>query len=117
MRGAYPAFTALWEVIQPICEQSCKQRRIRLADNRAFQGLDRPVFQGGKLVGHVREYSDRLAELLIVGDDRARYGREGGRGAGQGGGGAPVAIQINVVTADRSATSDNPAAPAINITP
>ena len=105
LQRCYPAFAALMEVVRPLAESACRARRIKLADRRAFDGVARPVFQGGVHVGDVREYSDRLAELLIVGDDRAKYGREGGRGAGQGGGGAPVAIQINVVTADRSATT------------
>ena len=32
---------------------------------RAVQGVDRPVFQGGKLVGHVREFSDTLLLALL----------------------------------------------------
>ncbi len=34
-------------------------------DRRAFDGVVRDVFQGGKKVGEVREYSDRLAELRL----------------------------------------------------
>ena len=32
---------------------------------RAFEGYQRPVFQQGMLVGHITEYSDRLAEMMI----------------------------------------------------
>jgi hypothetical protein len=32
---------------------------------RAVEGVDRPVFQGGKLCGHVREYSDTLLLALL----------------------------------------------------
>jgi Homeodomain-like domain len=34
---------------------------------RAVEGYDRPVFQGGKIVGLERVYSDRLAILLLRG--------------------------------------------------
>lgn len=40
---------------------------------RACGGVDRPVFQGGECVGHVREYSDRLAEILLRGHLPRRY--------------------------------------------
>lgn len=32
---------------------------------RAFEGYLRPVYQQGMLVGHTREFSDRLAEMMI----------------------------------------------------
>lgn len=35
------------------------------ARRRAIEGTDRPVYQGGALVGLVREYSDRLLELML----------------------------------------------------
>jgi hypothetical protein len=37
------------------------------ARRRAVDGYDRPVFQGGKLVGVVRVYSDQLAAMLLRG--------------------------------------------------
>jgi Homeodomain-like domain len=37
------------------------------ARRRAVDGYDRPVFQGGKLVGVVRVYSDELAAMLLRG--------------------------------------------------
>jgi hypothetical protein len=37
------------------------------ARRRVVEGYDRPVFQGGKLVGVVRVYSDELAALLLRG--------------------------------------------------
>jgi hypothetical protein len=39
---------------------------------RALDGVEKPVFQTGKEVGRVREYSDRLALSLLA------YHREGG---------------------------------------
>lgn len=35
------------------------------ARRRALEGIEEPVYQGGKLVGTVRRYSDRLLEVLL----------------------------------------------------
>lgn len=35
------------------------------ARRRAVEGTDRPVYQNGKLVGHVREYSDVMLVLML----------------------------------------------------
>ena len=43
------------------------------ARRRAVEGVARPVYQGGKLVGHVQEYSDRLLEFLLGGRRPAMY--------------------------------------------
>ncbi len=37
------------------------------AVRRAKDGVEKPVFQGGKLVGHVQEYSDTLLIFLLKG--------------------------------------------------
>jgi hypothetical protein len=34
---------------------------------RAYEGTERPVFQQGQLVGHIREYSDNLLMFLLRG--------------------------------------------------
>lgn len=50
------------------------------AQRRAFEGTLKPVYQGGKLVGKVREYSDTLAIVLLKAHApekyRERYGME-----------------------------------------
>jgi transcriptional regulator with XRE-family HTH domain len=43
------------------------------ARRRAVEGTLRPVYQSGKLVGHVREYSDQLTVLLLKGRRPDRY--------------------------------------------
>jgi hypothetical protein len=98
MRGHYKPFDALMQAVEPVAMDANKVRRIGKADSRAFDGVQRPVYQGGQLVGTVTEYSDRLAELLIKGDDPARYSpqTQGGSAAGQAGQSGPLAIQINV---------------------
>ena len=40
---------------------------------RAKEGTVRPVFQGGKKVGHVREYSDTLMQTLLKGHKPEKY--------------------------------------------
>ena len=39
------------------------------AYRRAVEGVERPVYQGGRLVGTVREYSDSLLTIML----RARH--------------------------------------------
>jgi hypothetical protein len=53
-----------------------KRRKVVIeqeARRRAVDGYDHPVFQGGKLAGVVRVYSDQLAAMLLRG--RRRRGR------------------------------------------
>lgn len=44
------------------------------AVRRAKDGVKKPVFQGGELVGHVQEYSDTLMIFLLKGTKPAKYG-------------------------------------------
>lgn len=37
------------------------------ARRRAYEGVDKPVYQGGELVGYMRQYSDTLAIFLLKG--------------------------------------------------
>ena len=43
------------------------------AHRRAVQGIEKPVYQGGRLVGTVREYSDTLLIFLLKGLRPERY--------------------------------------------
>lgn len=56
-----PEFAKAWEAAVsdafPVFEDEVRRR--------AFDGFDRPVYQQGMKVGVVREYSDKLAELMI----------------------------------------------------
>jgi Homeodomain-like domain len=51
------------------------------ARRRAVDGYDRPVFQGGTLVGVVRVYSDQLAAMLLRGRRPQIYRDAPSRGA------------------------------------
>jgi hypothetical protein len=48
-----------------VLEEECQRR--------AFAGYDKPVFQGGRQVGVVREYSDTLAMFLMKGNKPGKY--------------------------------------------
>lgn len=43
------------------------------ARRRAVEGVEKPVYQGGKLVGGIREYSDTLLIFLLKGARPERY--------------------------------------------
>jgi len=44
------------------------------AVRRAKDGVKKPVFQGGELVGYVQEYSDTLLIFLLKGSKPQKYG-------------------------------------------
>lgn len=45
----------------------------REARRRAVEGIDKPVYQGGKQVGAIREYSDTLLIFLMKGAIPGKY--------------------------------------------
>lgn len=46
------------------------------AFGRAVNGVRKPVYQGGELVGHVQEYSDQLLVLLLKGKRAGVYSQQ-----------------------------------------
>ena len=63
-RGRSPTFAAM-------CAEALEQGApspVEAARQRAIDGWDEPVFQGGKLVGQRRRYSDALLRLVIQRD-------------------------------------------------
>lgn len=71
------------------------------ARERAINGVERDVYYKGEVVGQEREYSDRLAELLLVGNMPEKYGRDRfGQGASSAGG---VNIVIQSFAGDKKA--------------
>lgn len=44
-----------------------KEAMVREARRRAIEGTEKPIYQGGKLVGTIREYSDTLLIFLMKG--------------------------------------------------
>jgi len=55
------------EIFAELYEEAMDSYRDRIESEvhrRALVGLDKPVYQKGELVGYIREYSDRMLELL-----------------------------------------------------
>lgn len=68
-KAADPAFANDWAE----AEEMAVDRLEAEAWRRATEGTKRPVYQGGKEVGYVMEYSDRLAEMLLKGHRSYRF--------------------------------------------
>lgn len=60
-RDADPAFAKGWEEAVELGTDALEDEAIR----RAHQGVDKPVYQGGRKVGTVREYSDTLLIFML----------------------------------------------------
>lgn len=65
-----PVFAAQWAEALDRGGEVLEDEAVR----RAKDGLRKPVYQGGKLVGHVREYSDTLLIFLLKGAKPNKYG-------------------------------------------
>jgi len=65
-----PAFKADWEKSLDRASDLLEEEAVR----RAQHGVKKPVFQGGKRVGYVQEYSDTLMIFLLKGAKPKKYG-------------------------------------------
>lgn len=79
-------FRESFEAARQDVTESLEKEAIR----RAYEGVQKPVFQGGKLVGHVQEYSDTLLIFLLKGAAPDKY-RERQEVTGKDGG--PILIK------------------------
>lgn len=62
-------FKAAFEEACDVATKSLEDEAIR----RAYEGVNKPVFQGGKKVGTIKEYSDTLLIVLLKARDPDRY--------------------------------------------
>jgi hypothetical protein len=60
-RTKEPAFAALFDAAIEQSTQFMEQE----AQRRATHGTEKPIYQGGKLVGVIREYSDQLLMFML----------------------------------------------------
>ena len=121
-RVKYPDYPARFE--QAI--EQFKDTLERAIVQRGVYGLDRPIYQGGKLVGYERMYSDKLLELSAKAHMPSKY-RERVDLTGAGGGpievstlaSVPVAaLQERLVRAIEALTAQaDPLARTIDVTP
>lgn len=56
-----PEFAAAWEEAHSVAMQTLEEEALR----RGREGVEKPVYQGGQMVGTVREYSDPLLARLL----------------------------------------------------
>lgn len=64
-----PDFVVALEESKRIAIDALQDEAVR----RAFEGTVKPVYQGGKKVGKIREYSDTLMVLLLKGNMPDKY--------------------------------------------
>ena len=64
-----PEYRAKFERAQEVAIQALEDEAVR----RAYEGVERPVYQGGEKVGVIREYSDTLLIFLLKGLRPAKY--------------------------------------------
>ena len=83
------AFAVAWADVEEKIIEQLEAAAIR----RARDGVARPVFQGGKLVGHERVYSDGLMALLLKARRPERY-RDNVRMEHSGPHAAPPQLQL-----------------------
>jgi hypothetical protein len=56
-----------------VAEEQAFDNLEREARRRAVEGTEKPVYQGGELVGTIREYSDTLLIFLMKGARPSKY--------------------------------------------
>lgn len=69
------------------------------ARRRAERGYERPVYQGGVMVGTTTEYSDTLMALLLKGNRPQKFNTERHEMSGPGGGAIPMSVEVEFVDA------------------
>ena len=65
------------ELFQQDWDEALKEGEGLLEDEakrRAYEGVKKPVYQGGARVGYVQEYSDTLLIFLLKGTNKAKFG-------------------------------------------
>lgn len=86
-----PAFESALKLAQ---EEATERLELE-ARRRAFEGTDKPVFQGGQLVGYIREYSDTLLIFTLKALRPDKY-RENAKIEHSGG----IDLQVSVTIAE-----------------
>lgn len=66
-----PEFAEAWELAIEASMDTLEDEAIR----RARDGVDKPVFYKGRVVGHEKQYSDQLTMFLLKGNRPDRYNR------------------------------------------
>ncbi len=86
-------FAERWDTAHEAGVDTLEQEAVR----RARDGVEKPVYQGGILVGTVTEYSDTLMGLVLRGKRPDRYNTERHEHTGKDGGAIAHNMQIEFV--------------------
>jgi hypothetical protein len=95
-REAHPDFFQQWHHAVEAFNDGLESEAMR----RAVSGVKRPVYQGGKQVGEVTEYSDSILLFML---DRRRYPQKSKHELTGAGGGAITVREIRDVIVDPKA--------------
>jgi len=68
-RQDHPEFATAWEQAVETAIDRLEQEAWR----RACEGVEKPVYQGGELVGHMQEYSNTLTIFLLKANRPEKY--------------------------------------------
>jgi hypothetical protein len=68
------AFKAAWDEAWTMGADALEDEAMR----RAIDGVEKPVFRGGEVVGHVRDYSDSMLMFLLKSRKPDVFGGKGG---------------------------------------
>lgn len=90
VRKEDPAFAAAWDESLIIATEGLEEE----ARRRAQDGVLEPVYQGGKMAGKVRKYSDTLLIFLLKAHKPDKY-RENYRHEHVGNNGGAIEVELN----------------------
>lgn len=91
-------FTVRWEAAVQAGVDRLEDEAVR----RAARGYERPVFQGGVMVGTETCYSDALMALVLKGKRPALYNTERHELSGPGGGPVAMSMEIEFIDSPKS---------------
>ena len=91
-----------WMKHDPEYAAACALAKEEFADSlenevtrRAREGVEEPVFYQGRIVGHVKRYSDNLAMFMLKGERPEKF-QERFKGELAGPDGAPLQVVFNI---------------------
>ena len=70
LKAKHEGLEALWKAAVESGERIRQEIREEALDKRGVKGWEEPIYQGGKLVGHRRLFSDNCLELAVKGGDK-----------------------------------------------
>jgi hypothetical protein len=71
--GGNKEFRQLYYAAKDSGEEYRRMEREDIAQDHAVNGVDKAVYQQGRLVGHIKEFDHRLLEFLLKSDNPAKY--------------------------------------------